>query len=128
MKRIVEGFTWAPLLGRQGLIYRVGVAGIVAFTLALGAGLLGCLLATALVLAVVQGGEGQDVEEKQRCSHGDGDAEFCGVISGIGHDQGTHLSTGLTVTMRRGHGRPAGAAGPLAVGLGGVQRGDFGGR
>lgn len=122
----MKGFTWAPLLRRQGLIYSVGVVGIVSFALTLGAGLLGRLLATALVLPVVQSCKGQDIEEEQRCSHSNGDAEFCRVISGVGHNQGTHLSTSFAITMRCGHGRPASDAGPLAVGLGGIQRGDFG--
>lgn len=123
----MEGLAWAPLLGRQGLVDGVGVAGDVAFALALGAGLLGRFLAAALVLAVVQGCEGQDVEEEQRCPDGDGDAELGGVISGVWHDQGTHFSPALTPVVGRRNGRASGAAGPLSVGLGGIQRSDFGG-
>lgn len=60
----MKGFTLVPLLG-QGLVYSGGVAHIVAFAITLGTGLLGRVLTTALVLAVVQSGEGQDVEEEQ---------------------------------------------------------------
>lgn len=127
VKRIVKGLARAPLLGRQGLVDRVGVARVVAFALALGAGLLGGLLAAALVLAVVQSGEGQDVEEEQRRPDCNGDAELRGVISGVRHDQRTHLSPSLTPAVGRGYGRPPRAAGPLPVGLGGIQRSDFGG-
>lgn len=34
----------------------------------------------SLVFLVVESGESKDVEEKQRCSHCNGDAELCGVI------------------------------------------------
>lgn len=65
VERIVKGFTLVHLLGRQGFVYSGGVAHVVALAVTLGTGLLGRVLPTALVLAVVQGGEGQDVEEEQ---------------------------------------------------------------
>lgn len=79
----------------------------------------------ALVLAVVQCGEGQNVEEKQRGADGDGDAELGGVISRVGHDQRTHLPPAVAIVVAGGNRGPTGAAGPLAVGLGGLQRGDL---
>lgn len=127
MKRIVKGLTRAALLGRQGLVDRVGVAHVVAFALALGTGLLGGFLAAALVLAVVQSGKGQDVEEEQRRPDCNGDAELRGVISGVRHDQRTHLSPSLTPAVGRGYRRAPRAARPLPVGLGGIQRSNFGG-
>lgn len=65
MKGIVKGLTLVPLLGRQRFIHSGGMTHIVAFAVTLGTGLLGCVLSTALVLAVVQSSEGQDVKEKQ---------------------------------------------------------------
>ncbi len=123
----MKGLTLVPLLGRQGLVYSGGVAHVVALAVTLGTGLLGRVLPTPLVLAVVQSGEGQDVEEEQRRSYGNGDAELCGVISRVRHDQRTHLPPAFAIIMGGGYRRAAGAAGPLTVGLGGIQRGDLGG-
>lgn len=60
----MKGLALVPL-GRQGLVYSVGVAHVVPLAITLGTGLLGCVLPTALVLAVVQSSEGQDVEKEQ---------------------------------------------------------------
>ncbi|KAF3841227.1 hypothetical protein F7725_007089 [Dissostichus mawsoni] len=108
VERIVKGLTLVPLLG-QALVYSGGVAHVVAFAVALGTG-----------------GEGKDVEEEQRRPDSNGDAELCGVISRVRHDQRAHLSPPFTV-VGGGCRSPACAAGPLTVGLGGIQRGHLGG-
>lgn len=127
MKWIVKGLTLIPLLGGQGLIHCGGVARIVAFAFTLGTRLLGCVLATALVLAIIQRSEGQDIEEQQRCPNSNGNAELGGVISRVWHDQRTHLPTRFPITVGRGHGRTSGAARPLTVRLSGIQWSDLGG-
>lgn len=47
-------------------------------------------LVAAFVFLVVEGGESEDVEEEQRGSHCDGDAELCGVIP-LGFDDNGRL-------------------------------------
>lgn len=94
----MKGLALVPLLG-QGLVYGAGVTHIVALAVALRARLLRGVLPAALVLAVVQRGEGQDVEEEQRGANGDGDAELSGVISRVGHDQRTHLPPAVAVAV-----------------------------
>ena len=85
------------------------------------AGLLELRVLPALVLAVVERGEGQHVEEEERGAHGDGDAQLGGVVARVLHHQGhpsllavPRLVAALAVVRRR-HGRPLGVERPRLV-------------
>lgn len=93
-----------------------------------------------LVLAVVERRERQHVEEQQRGSHGDGDAELCGIIPRVLHHQRPRLvfvpRILILAVVGRRHGRPLGVRWPggFPVGslggngvLGGLRWGHFGG-
>lgn len=120
----MKGLTLVPLLG-QGLVNSAGVTHVVALAVTLGTWLLGGVLPAALVLAVVQCGESQDVEKEQRRANSNSDAELRGVISRVRHDQGTHLPPAFAVIVGSGNRGPASGAGPLPIGLGGLQRGNL---
>lgn len=49
---------------------------------------------SSLILLVVQGCEGQDVQKQQRCPHCNGDTQLCGVVPLI-HWEGTGLLFGI---------------------------------
>lgn len=98
-------------------------------------------LVAPLVLLVVEGGEGQDVQEQQRRAHGDGDAQLGGVIP-LGLDEhrgvlGARLVGVLGVLgvavgggdgRALGRGPDLGGRPPGPVGEGGhVRRGHLGG-
>lgn len=51
-------------------------------------------IVSPLVFLVVQGSESQDVQKQQRCPHGDGDTQLCGVVPLI-HREGTRLLFGI---------------------------------
>lgn len=103
------------------------MAHIVTLAITLGAGLLGRVLPAAFVLAVIEGGECQDVEKKQGGPDGYGNAELRGVISRVRHDKRTHLPPAFSVVVARGRRWSTGGARSLTVGLGGIQWGDLGG-
>lgn len=94
-----------------------------------------------LVLAVVQGRKSEHIQEQQRGSHSNSDAELCGVIPRVLHHQWPCL---ITISPRLfvltvvgwGHGRPLGVEWPggFSIGplgghgvLGGLWWGHFGG-
>lgn len=54
----------------------------------------GCGLSAAFIFAVIECGECQDVEEKQRRTNGDGDAELGGIVARISDDQWAGASGG----------------------------------
>lgn len=75
------------------------MAHVVALAIALGTGLLGRVLSAALVLAVIESSECQDVEKEQRCPNSNGDTELCRVIPRVWHDQRTHLPAAFVVAV-----------------------------
>lgn len=103
------------------------MAHVVTLAITLGTGLLGRVLPAAFVLAVIEGGKCQDIEKKQRRPDSNGNAELCGVISWIWHDERTHLPPAFSVVVARGCRRSTGGARSLTIGLGGIQWGDLGG-
>lgn len=103
------------------------MAHIVTLAITLGAGLLGRVLPATFVLAVIEGGESQDVEKKQGGPDGNGNAELCGVISRVRHDERAHLPPAFSVVVARGRRWSTGGASSLTIGLGGIQWGDLGG-
>lgn len=75
------------------------MAHAVALAITLGTVLLGRVLSAALVLAVVESSECQDVEKEQRCPNSNGDTELCRVIPWVWHDQRTHLPPAFVITV-----------------------------
>lgn len=73
-------------------------------------------LSAAFIFAVIECGECQDVEEKQRCANSDGDAELSRIIARISDDQWARASGGTwsrrSGLRRRGWG-PCGGGGSV---------------
>lgn len=118
-------------LQRHDLLLGGVVADVVGGGLALRAGLAVTGVLPPLVLPVVEGGEGQHVEEEERRSDGDGDTELGGIIPWILHHQGARHVFVLAV-VGRGHGWTLGVQWPGGFPVGplggqGVLRGLWGG-